>query len=376
MRRRHLLLTAALALWRAGATAAQALGRDPARQRRTSTRATAAVRGEAPCRIDYAILAAASGDDVALASGDYYATGTTPWAGLPEVKAGVTVHGTPGRPLPVLHGLVAANATPFILIRNGGTLSDVERGRGRERRPHLLVRGDDRARRRCWTARSPARAATAAPTSPPARCSAAPCATSPCLGSGAGTVNALTGTSTAPTVYTVRNVTAITTATAGDGVRVGVSTQTSSMNVTNTIARGVTSDVSSRAGLAGGDVTLTLDHSNWNAQNSGGAGTARIVQGAGNQYGPTAAQPLFADAAGRGLPRRRPARRRSTPAPPTRSTARWPWAAPRASVGAATDIGAYEFVPPPPPPRRRRRPRPLRRRRRPPRPRPTRWRPC
>ena len=170
-----------------------------------------------------------------------------------------------------------------------------------------------------------------------------------CLGSGPGTVNALTGTSTAPTVYTVRNVTAITTAQSGDGVRVGVSTQTSSMNVTNTIARGITSDVASRAGLATGDVTLTLDHSNWNAQSSGGAGTARIVPGAGNQYGPTAAVPLFADAAAGDY-------RIAAGSPTIDAGATDPLNGPLALggtarlIGAATDMGAYEFVPPPPAP--------------------------
>src|SRR5262249_44590190 len=65
------------------------------------TKTTLPCPADDPCRLDYAMAVAASGDDVALDPGDYYETGTTGWPGLPAVKNGVTVHGTPGPQLPV-----------------------------------------------------------------------------------------------------------------------------------------------------------------------------------------------------------------------------------------------------------------------------------
>ncbi|MBJ7522222.1 MAG: hypothetical protein JHC84_21145, partial [Solirubrobacteraceae bacterium] len=313
-----------------------------------STRAATPCAVATPCKLDYAMAAAGVGDDVRLAPGDYYATGTTPYAGLPDVRPGITVHGDPALPLPVLHGHMAANATPFVRIQSTGVLRDVALDVGSNPgltysyavmiTPGALL---DRALVR-------SRGTTGVNTT---ACSmvGGTVTNSACLGSGPGTVNALTGTASASVIYAVRNVTAITTATSGDGIRVGVSSFTSTMNVTNSIARGITSDVASRAGLAGGDVTLNLTNSNWNAQSSGGAGTARIINVGGNQYGPTAAVPLFADAAAGDY---RPVAGSPTIDAGTTDPLNGPLAlggAPRV-VGAATDIGAFECVPPPPAP--------------------------
>lgn len=349
MCRRPLLTAAVLAALAAGVTAAPS----PAATLHAtpdSTRTTAPCAAATPCKLDYAMAAAVAGDDVRVAPGDYYVTGTTPYAGLPDVGSGITVHGDPALPLPVLHGRMAANATPFVRVQNTGVLRDIALDVGSNpgltysyavmTTPGAML---DRALVR-------SRGTTGVNTTACAMVGGTVINTA-CLGSGPGTVNALTGTASANTVYTVRNATAITTATSGDGIRVGVSSFTSTMNVTNSIARGITADVASRAGLAAGDATLNLTNSNWNAQSSGGAGTARIVNVAGNQYGPTAAAPLFTDAAAGDY--------RAVAGSPTIDAGvtdplNGPLAlggAPR-TVGATADIGAFEFVPAPAPDRK------------------------
>jgi len=69
-----------------------------------STRTTQPCAQATPCKLDYAMLAAGNGDDVSIAPGDYYDSATTPYAGLPPVANGVTVHGSSKSDLPTLHG--------------------------------------------------------------------------------------------------------------------------------------------------------------------------------------------------------------------------------------------------------------------------------
>ncbi|MFA9269588.1 MAG: hypothetical protein ACEQSX_02350 [Baekduiaceae bacterium] len=301
-----------------------------------------------PCKLDYAMLVASTGDDVALAPGDYYSSGTTPWAGVPDVRSGVAVHGTPGRPLPVLHGHVFTSTQPFIALRSGGTLSDVTLDV--EPEPGLAgaraadVEGGAMLDRSIVRARGATGAAMTA------------CAmlggtvrNTACLGSGDGTVHAIMGTGSGTATYAVRNVTAITKAAAGDGLRVLASSNTATMTVANTIARGTTSDIVARAGLGTGRVTVNIDHSNWSAQSTGGNGVTTIASGAGNQHGPTFATPVFADAAGGDY--------RPLPTSPTIDAGANDFLnGPLAlggdvrTIGAVSDIGAYEVEAAPPPP--------------------------
>ena len=377
--RRRILPLAVLAVVAAGTAATQAsaatLHASP-----DSTRATLPCAADTPCRVDYALLAATTGDDVALAPGDYYSTGTTAWAGLPDVKTGVVVHGTPGRPLPVLHGQMAVSAVPFIRIASQATLSDVALEVGAN--PGVSISYAVTVSAGSLLERSRVSAhGTAGVVMIACSMEGGTVRSTACLGSGPGRVNGVSAASGQAATYQVRNVTAVTTAQSGEGVRVVVSSQASAMTLSNTIARGTTADLVALAGLAGGNATMTVNHSNWNSQSTMGAGTPRIVATIGNQFGPTAAVPRFVDAVAGDY-------RIAAGSPTIDAGATDPLNGPLAlggdprRVGAATDIGAYEFVPPPPPPAppaRRRRPRRPRRRRRPwsrRAPRPTRWRPC
>ena len=382
--RRRILPLAVLAVVAAGTAATQAsaatLHASP-----DSTRATLPCAADTPCRVDYALLAATTGDDVALAPGDYYSTGTTAWAGLPDVKTGVVVHGTPGRPLPVLHGQMAVSAVPFIRIASQATLSDVALEVGAN--PGVSISYAVTVSAGSLLERSRVSAhGTAGVVMIACSMEGGTVHGTACLGSGPGGVNGVSAASgEAAATYQVRNVTAVTTAQSGEGVRVVVSSQASAMTLSNTIARGTTADLVALAGLAGGNATMTVDHSNWNSQSTMGAGTPRIVATIGNQFGPTAAVPRFVDAVAGDY-------RIAAGSPTIDAGATDPLNGPLAlggdprRVGAATDLGAYEFVPPPPPPAPPAPPRPPSPPAPPappapvvamvPAPRPTRWRPC
>lgn len=340
---RRTLLTTLLAGVALGATAAPAAAVTlHAAPRATATALPCAEA--APCRIDYALAAAAAGDDVQLAPGDYYLTGSTPFAGLPDVAAGVAVHGSPTGPRPVLHGEILANAVPF--LRVAGRLSDVTADVSIGTAPDIayaLSLADGSLADRV-TVHAHGRAGkwlmACASTGGEIR-------NSVCHGDGPGRVDGVNGITGNPVTYEVRNVTAITTAATGYGVHVGQSNKTTTMNVTNTIARGVTADVSATAGLAGGRATMNIAASNFTTQDTAGTGTGVIAQGTGNQVGGDA--PRFVDAAAGDF--RQADGSRTIDAGVTAS-GNGPLAlggTPR-EVGRTTDIGADEFVPAPPAP--------------------------
>lgn len=301
-----------------------------------------------PCKLDYAMLVATAGDDIALAPGDYYASGTTPWAGVPDVRSGIAVHGTPGQPLPVLHGHVFTSTQPFIAVRSGGTLSDVTLDVEPEPGLAGARAADIEAGAMLDRSIVRARGATGAAMTACAMFGGTVRNTA-CLGSGDGTVHAVTGTAAGTATYAVRNVTAVTKAAAGEGIRVLASSNTATMTVANTIARGTTSDIVARAGLGTGRVTVNIDHSNWSAQSTGGNGVTSIASGAGNQHGPAFATPVFTDAAAGDY--------RPTPTSPTIDAGATDFLnGPLAlggdvrTIGPVSDIGAYEVEAAPPPP--------------------------
>ncbi|MBJ7332739.1 MAG: hypothetical protein JHC95_22785, partial [Solirubrobacteraceae bacterium] len=249
-----------------------------------------------PCRLDFAMLAAQAGDDVALAPGDYRQTATLPLPGLVPVRPGVTVHGTPGKPLPVIHGQMGSGAVPFVTIQNGGALSDVDLRVGSE--PGVGFARVAAVDPGGLLDKSIVRAqGTDGVESTACAMFGGRVRSTACLGEGAGTVHAMTGIGSGSAEYSIRNVTAITTATAGQGLRALASSNQVTVNVSNTIFRGIGSDLAARAGTATGRVTVNLDHSNWSSQETGGNGATTIAHGAGNQNGPSFAVPLFTDAA-------------------------------------------------------------------------------
>jgi hypothetical protein len=122
------------------------------------------------------------------------------------------------------------------------------------------------------------------------------------------------------------------------------------MTTTNVIARGPAGDLSVRVGLSGGVATMFVVNSNWVTQDvtAVAGGTAQLIPGAGNQNGATASEPLFANAAAGNY-------RALAGSPTIDAGVTDPANGPLAlgggarTVGAATDIGADEYVPAPAP---------------------------
>ena len=308
-----------------------------------------------PCNLAFALANAGPGDDVAMAPGDYVQPVPTPllepgpYTAPLDVGAGVVLHGDPGAPLPVIHARVTSTATAAIQLLGGATMRDVAleatpdpgvvvgygvlvSGTALLERVHVVVTGTaGTLMGACTTIGGTVR-------------------DSACVGTGAaGRVDAVLASSTGNLTYRLLNVTAVSTTPEGYGVRLGTSSYAATMNATNVIARGATADLGVSVGLSGGSAILVVDHSNWVTQlltlHTGSTG--QIAPGAGDQTGATAAMPLFVDAASGDF--------REAPGSPTidagaADPSNGPLAlggAPR-TVGAATDIGADEFVPAPP----------------------------
>ena len=316
----------------------------------SSRRVTLPCDPDTPCQIVFAMSQAVAGDDVALAGGSYYATPNLltriPFTALPDVTTGVTLHAEPGARRPVLHGRQNAIA-PFVRILPGATVSDVEIDA-------TLIPANTRLAYGVSILPGGLLERAVVRTTAPADTFMDACSTSGgvvrdsvCIGDGPGDATGLSGLSGNPVNYTVRNVTAISTAAAGFGLRVGVSSRVSSMTAVNVIARGTSADVAATAGLATGTSTLVLSNSNWGTQALTGAGTPQIISVAANQTGPTAAAPLFLDAPGGDY---RPVAGSPTIDAGATDAANGPLAlgGQARTLGAGTDMGAFEFDPTPP----------------------------
>jgi hypothetical protein len=337
------LSAAALTLWAAPASAAQTRVVSP-----TSTRAVSPCTTETPCRLDYAMGVSVSGDDVAVLPGDYYASGTTPWATLPRLPAYTSIHGVAGAPIPVIHGHVVE--TSSFLLLDGATARDlaVEMDTSGI---YLLVSGLHLVNG-ATAERVQVRATNRATDSvlSPCRIEDGKLSDSICAGDGTlGQVPALyvgtTTSSAATTSATVRNVTAVSTARSGNGIKVTTYTGTSALTATNVIAEGRDADIAINAPYGSGMAKLVIDHSNWDTIVGTGAGTQRFLPGNGNQTGSTGATPLFVDR-GAGDYRQAPGSPTIDAGAPTGNSVLDFAGDPRVS-GASVDIGADEFFPPP-----------------------------
>lgn len=307
-----------------------------------------------PCSLPTALAAAVSGDDVSLEPGAYRAPVFSPfltfepYADTLEIGAGVTVHGSSMTDLPVIHSRVNSQAEAGVALASGARLRDVAiEGTATDGTPiayALSVSSGALAERVQVHTTAAANALLIA-------CSMGGGAIrdSLCLGTGAasgGTVTAVSA-SVATSTFSLNNVTAITTVPDSDAVRTGTSNGTSTLTVSNVIARGTKSDLFVRAGITGGNATMNVDHSNWVTQSvSAVAGaTAKLVHTGPNQNGATAAEPLFADAPNGDY--------RQAPGSPTIDagvidpTANGLLALGGADrvIGKTTDIGAFEFDP-------------------------------
>jgi hypothetical protein len=263
------------------------------------------------------------------------------------VKNGVTVHGAPGPQLPVLHGFVQVNAHPFLEVQSGGTLRDVELTSSVREDPMILYNYTLQIDPTALIERVIARATGVSGVSMTA-CTmlGGTVLDSACLGSGPGSVTAVGANSNADAVYTLRNVTAITTAIGGYGVSFGTFNKNVSLTARNLIARGPYNALHIVANDPAGVATMTVDHSNWDTLDSTGGGSHTLVAGPGNQNGATGVTPLFVDPDAGDF--------REAPGSPTIDTGGDDPAngtlaldGQNRTIGPHTDIGAYEtqFVP-------------------------------
>lgn len=315
-----------------------------------------------PCTITVALASAGSGDEIVLSSGSYtkgnpiLLDGADPFDEPLVVPNGAVMRGASSTNLPILNVRPNSQAEAGVQVGTNATIRDVEiRGTTTANNPiaySLSVFNGlaDRVRVR----------STAAPGALLTSCSLASgtIRNSACLGTGTAAGGKVTAVSASVTtaVFALRNVTAITTVPDSEGIRTGTNNGTVTMNISNVIARGPAGDLSVRAGLAGGDTTANVDHSNWRTQNvSAAAGaSAKLVQTGPNQNGATTTEPLFVNAAGGDY--------RQAAGSPTidagvieLSTGLVALGGMARTIGTTTDIGADEFDPaaavaPPPAP--------------------------
>lgn len=312
------------------------------------------------CTIVTALASATSGDDVALAGGTYQkglsvVGGSEPFDATLTVPNGVVLHGESSTNLPVIRVRPNSQAEAGVEVGTNATIRDVElRGTTTDNTPiaYTLAVSEglaDRVRVRT----------TAAPNALLIACALASgtIRNSSCLGSGSAAGGKVTAVSASVknATFALRNVTAVTTVPNSEAIRTGTSDGTSTLAISNVIARGTTADIVVRAGLSGGQATANVDHSNWRTQDVTAAtgGVAQLVQTGPNQNGATAAEPAFVDAAAGDF--------RQAPGSPTVDAGvidlgHGPLALGGAArtIGTTTDIGADEFdpaaFPPPPPP--------------------------
>lgn len=310
-----------------------------------------------PCTLLTALDEADPTDDVQLAAGNYWLVpgelGSTP---LPYdnpiiVRQLITVHGpSPSGPVPIIHVAPDGEGEAGIKIGRMSGLQDVAiegtAVTGLESSSSLVLDPLAFAQRiRVRTSGASGSVQTA--------CRLAEDTTlrsSVCHGRGGaagGRVTAVVAASGEDASFSIRNVTAITTAPSSDAVRVSTSSATATANISNSILRGTATDLSVFAGT-GGTAVANVDHSNWVTQSvsdAGGASSATVDGLGGNQNAATAVEPLFANAAAGDF--------RALPGSPTIDagvvdvTNNGPLAlgGENRKVGKTTDIGAFEFDP-------------------------------
>lgn len=303
---------------------------------------------ENPCRLDSAITLAVAGDTISLLPGEYFADPSTrtPWPTLPPVEIGETLQGSDPADPPIIHGR-PPHLTSLLLIQPGATARDIHvEGTSDEDINYLVTINDGTLERSRVTG-------TAAAGTNLTICSISNgrIEDTVCHGKGAGKAETLANTSgSANRLVNLLNVTAINASALGNGIRVGMATPTftSTMNVSNSIARGPEGDlrVGTNSGTAAGSAVMNVEYSNWNTYTESGLGTNILLVDAGNQNGPTAEVPLFVNPGEgdfrplAGSPTIDAGLSSLNPGPLTLgSTVRL--------FGTAVDIGANEYVPPP-----------------------------
>ncbi len=298
------------------------------------------------------ILQFAFDDEVVLAPGDYYDTGKTPFSTTLSVINSNNLNGTPGKPLPVIHGLMhglmlGSPAPPLMLVFTPGEVNNVELRVENESSPSsltgLLLSGGGA------TARNVAVYAEGSTTTTVNACSADAAlniVSVLCSAKGGPGSSGLKFTNPGGNAG-LRNLTAVATGPNSHGISAAVtgsSSGTFSVTASNVIAQGEGDDLS--VFQSGGNMLdFNIDHSNFDSVQSGSPPFA-IGDDGTNQTGPTYSPPLFVDATGSDF-------RETGTSPTVGSGLNDPFNGALALGGNArtingeTDMGAYQFGPAP-----------------------------
>jgi hypothetical protein len=282
-----------------------------------------------PCSFQDAVNEASENDEVIVAAGDYTISG----APLHAVYAGLQIHGDPGGPMPkvsaALGGLPAIN-----MDGAGSSISYIEVVSTETEAEGILCRGTSRVERVRATGIGEGAAGLVQEQG---------CLVRDSLLRGEGTNSlGMDSRSDEPT-STVRNVTAIATGLNSVGIQsryTGPGGGHHTLVVGNSIASGGTFDLRAENSVSGPG-SIQVSNSNFDSVSATGPAT---VSGPANQSAP----PAFVNAAAGDY--------REAPGSPTidagsvEGIGALDLAGNPRVLGAAPDIGAFEFVPPPPPP--------------------------
>jgi hypothetical protein len=282
----------------------------------------------APCSLVTAVNSATPGDEVIVAGNQRtYGSPSSPITTQLADPGNINLHGAGGQPTPVIYMNYGSGSLVAVSMNNGGTISDLHienlASNGTavfigNSADHLVAKGGAEG---C----EPIANVTIIDTV--------------CAGGSFG-IGVSVGSSGTQTT-TLRNLTVL------GGTGYGISLDAASfnwiVNASNVIARGAFKDISTTTS-GGGSLTVNLDHSNY-ANTQAGAGTSITPVGSGTNQ---TASPLFVNATGGDL-------HEATGSPTIDAGISSPLNGttdldgnPR-TIGSATDIGAYEYVPPTPP---------------------------
>jgi hypothetical protein len=288
---------------------------------------------EKPCSLPEAVAAAKAGDEVIIGTGTYPVA--SPGIFTPPGATNIQIHGDPSGPMPRLSAAFAGIV--FALNQAGDSLSYVEIENDANNGVGILCFGGGRLERvRVRVVGNTAAGAFAF----------ADCAIRNSLfrveGASSTSLQAAPGSS-GKTSASARNITAIASGSGSSGVRAEYNEGTPgefTLELENSIAQGTEQDLKAQSGLKGPG-NIIVSHSNFDTSTP--VGEAKVIDGGGNQT----ASPIYVDAENGDF--------REAAGSPTIDTGIAGQLGPldlagnTRILGAAPDIGAFEFVPPPVP---------------------------